>query len=562
MMKKTILLSLLFPALICSAQWNNNTSENLNISRQVNDRTPIQAVKTTEGKTWIAFYKKSLATGNYDMWAQLLSIKGEKLLGDSGMLVSDLPAGGGTSSFYVCIDSCNNLVIGFDCYVQGKDKAVIFKVDQRGKKLWGENGIILGNGLSPYPATLSNGQTVVVWSKSNYGLNMQKIKSNGEKAWDSTVNVNNGRGRLTNGIPIPNLNGTFTLIAQQVVSAPYAFIYTMRYNANGKPLWKTAVQLNTTSTQTYRPVSTLAEKDTTYIGYTYSGLTQVGFIQRIDPDGSLPYGINGSNFAFDTAAYQQKYVGITTNNNLPYIWGVCWYSDIDQNKNGIKVQKFRKKDGVRLFGDSAKLISTVRPAGNIPINPVAVTNNNNLIFTYRDTSYKYRAISLNLDGTIKWTKPVMLSSTKQLYVTAKLFETFTYNYKQGVLVWEEDRGKGYQIYAQNIWNNGTTGGQDAFSELQSYNAVANKTGLTINNLSVYPNPVKDVVNVKITSQTSYKATLSITSVSGQLLAVKQITVNQGETNQQINVGSFSAGTYFLKLLSEDRDTNFVKAFIK
>ena len=71
-----------------------------------------------------------------------------------------------------------------------------------------------------------------------------------------------------------------------------------------------------------------------------------------------------------------------------------------------------------------------------------------------------------------------------------------------------------------------------------------------NNISVYPNPATDVINV---SNVSSKTKFEIYSISGQL-------VNQGTTDGKVNVSKLGKGVYILSLESngEKSQTKFIK----
>ena len=68
-------LFLLLSTLMGHAQWNSNTSVNLEIAGV--NLADQQTVSTSDGKTWIAFY--SLIGGSHFMRAQLLDADGNKL---------------------------------------------------------------------------------------------------------------------------------------------------------------------------------------------------------------------------------------------------------------------------------------------------------------------------------------------------------------------------------------------------------------------------------------------------------------------------------------------------
>ncbi|MFM8709968.1 MAG: hypothetical protein ACKOC7_01725 [Sphingomonadales bacterium] len=184
-MKRNRFLAVLL--LLCQqliGQWNPNTSVNLEVSTlPVAD---LQTVITSTGKTWVAFYHAN--SGNYDMRAQLLDVDGTKLLGPDGMLVDNQPSGTATFVFSICKDASDNLVIAYQDQRSGSQQAVAYKISQSGAHLWSSTGVILGAGLAPYPAALSNGETVISWNESGSNtLKLQKLSAAGTPQWSTPV---------------------------------------------------------------------------------------------------------------------------------------------------------------------------------------------------------------------------------------------------------------------------------------------------------------------------------------------------------------------------------------
>ncbi|MCX6245046.1 MAG: hypothetical protein NTU98_10115 [Bacteroidetes bacterium] len=391
------------------AQWNTNTSVNIQIAS-----VPIadmESVPTTDGKTWIAFYHQN--GGNYDMRAQLIDANGYKLLGTDGMLVNNNISGSATYVFNACVDASNNLIIAMQDQRSGPLSAVVYKISQAGTQLWGANGIVLGTGLAPYPAALSNGEAVIAWVDNT--IKIQKITTGGTAAWGTPVSVTVGTSNTTRGQLIANNSGYFTLVFQKSGTGISTTLYAQRFDNNGTSQYS-PVQICNQTTSAARYYSIAAEGDVTYFGYYASvGFRFNSFLQRINADGSMPYGINGANFNTATGgsdSYQMETrIGLAAGSQ--YVWSVCTFSDPNQVIYGVYVQKFLKTDGTRQFTDAAKVVyaisaSTDQAAGNLSLPLIS----DSPMFMSYDNTGKIYATRLDASGNFVWPgNRVELSST-------------------------------------------------------------------------------------------------------------------------------------------------------
>lgn len=94
------------------------------------------------------------------------------------------------------------------------------------------------------------------------------------------------------------------------------------------------------------------------------------------------------------------------------------------------------------------------------------------------------------------------------------------------------------------------------------NIVPIKINDAVFTLSAYPNPVKNILNIKTSSTGNNKITMHVTDLTGKLLLNKVINTGNGESIIPLNVSKLTAGTYFLKILSVDGKENIVKKFVK
>jgi hypothetical protein len=439
------------------AQWNTNTSVNITIADlQIAD---MQAVHTSDGKTWVAFYNQT--GSNYDMRAQLFNASGFKLLGNDGVLVSNKTSGSATFVFNVCVDANDNLVVAMQDERSGPDQAVMYKIGQNGMQLWNSDGIILGGGLAPYPALLSNGEIAVVWNESNSNtLQLQKITTGGAKAWTTPVQIKVGSANTTRGQIVGNTSGKFTIVYQKMGFGISTTLYSQMFDNSGTALY-TPLQISSETTSGATYYSICAQGDTTYFGYFSSvGFRFNSYLQQILPGGTIPWGMNGSHFNTATATndnYQMQ-TAINLEPGSPYVWSVCNFSDPNQNNYGIYVQKFKKSDGSRQFTDFAKQVYPITSTRNQQEGELALVNDTPM-FMYYINNYKIFATRLDASGNFSWPgNQLEISSTTNAQTSAKGRFCFTPDGPNRCAgFWAENRGGGFLGYGQGVSVGGLIG---------------------------------------------------------------------------------------------------------
>ena len=439
------------------AQWNTNTSVNLLISTL--PTADMQQAATTDGKTWIAFYHQN--GGNYDMRAQLIDANGYELLGTDGILVDNHTSGSATYVFSVCIDASNNLIIAFQDERSGPDQAVAYKISESGTQLWGADGVVLGQGLAPYPAALSNGEVVIAWNESTSNtLKLQKITTSGTLAWANPISIMVGSKTTTRGQVIANLAGKFTVVYQKRAAGISTTLYAQMFDNAGSSLYA-PLQICTETTSGARYYSIVAEADTTYFGYYSSvGFRFNSFLQRINPDGTIPWGMNGSNFntAVGTNDNYQGPTSINLTPGSPYVWSVCTFSNPNQTQYGVYIQKFLKTSGARQFTDYAKVVYAISGSCDQQAGDLALVDDTPMFMSLNST-YKIYATRLDANGGFIWpNNRVEISSTTAPASTPKMRYGFTPDGPNRCAgSWTEDRGGGYMGYAQGISVGGLIG---------------------------------------------------------------------------------------------------------
>lgn len=517
-----MLMVVLWPALL-RAQWNTNTSINEEVSTlPVAD---MQAVSTTDGKTWVAFYVEN--AGNYDMRAQLFDANGYKLLGADGMLVGNFPSGTATFVFNVCVDLSNNLIVAYQDQRSGGSSysTVVYKVSQTGTQLWGASGIVIGTGLAPYPAALTNGEVVVTWNdEASNTLKIQKITTTGTMAWATPVSVLVGTAKTTRGQLISNTNGTFTMVYQKSGTGISTTLYAQRFNSSGTAQYSPLLICNQT-TSGARYYSIQAEGDTTYFGYYSStGFRFNSFVQRINPNGTLPWGINGS--AFNTSVSStDNYQGETFMNltpGSPYVWSVCTFSDPNQTVYGVYVQKFLKSSGARQFTNLGKVVYPVSSNSDILQSDIALVDDAPMFMTY-NTNYIIKATRLDSNGNFVWPgNSVEISSTTAGPGTPKGRYCFTPDGPNKCAgVWSETRLGVEKGYGQGVSIGGLIG-IDVTTQGGAPATITTNLGTLQMVSSIFPASANQAVNwsiVSVTGNAIINATGLVTAqVSGAVYA--------------------------------------------
>ena len=483
---KEIYASLLFCCAInfVYAQWTSTTNENTLVANA--NASDIQTANTNDGRTWIAFY--SQRGNNYDMRAQLLNANGERMLGDSGVLVSNKKSGTATFVFNVCVDNDNNLIIAFQFQKQSDYECIIQKINTAGKTLWG-NGVKLGTGLAPYPVTLATNKIAVVWNNDNK-IDYQILSSSGVPQWT------NYKEFSASGVSRPqllaNTNGGFNMVYQSLVYFPfYTNLYEQRFDTTGTAMWSAPSKVSTITTASYRYFDVHIDNDSTYVGYygNPSGSNRFNaYVQKINPNGIVKWGKNGkpfADFSGENDPYEQT-IFIEKDKSTNNVWAVCTITNSLQTTSGVYVQKFDGHSGDRIFDNNAKVVLPISPRLiSLAFSKLSLCNSEP-VFLVTDNSNMLAAIKLNSNGGKAWKyflRPVGSSGN------VKFRYGFTDFYKgQAVAVWQENKGDGDMPYAQNIRCDGTTG---AASGAKENNPIA-LNSLTIKN--IFPNPVQSVLS--------------------------------------------------------------------
>ena len=350
-------------AFTANAQWTPQTHVNTLVANLPTEDAHSEVLP--DGRTWIAFWTNVSSPQNYQLRAQLLDTAGLPLLGANGVVLY-----GGTMSTYLMtwdtqVDASGNLLVGFT-RTDGNNEAIVQKVSPSGVLLFGANGTNLGTGFDVKLLALPNGQTIVGYLPGDYGT-LVKLSTTGTLVWTTPTTIYPASGTKTSiGEMAAMTSGTILVVFHDrgnfgINSTPYA----RRYNhGTGLPLWTGPVPLISGYTTTFnRRYDLVAQGDTAYFGFTAAGPFDFqGFIQRINPDGSLPWGSTGVNFMDQSVLYEMN-LRLAYEDDSPFFWALCTMTTSAQQNTGESIQKIHKKTGARPLGVNA-----------VPVFPIGTAN--------------------------------------------------------------------------------------------------------------------------------------------------------------------------------------------
>ena len=484
-MKIKLFLLFLLATLSIRAQWTPLTDVNTEVATSNSD--DMKVLGTVNGKTVSVFWKVVSSPINYELRMQVLNNQGVKQLGPDGVLVSNnMSMSTSTAIMKMAVDQNENVYIGATGTNGGIGFA--FKLDINGNHIWGPNGINLGGGYVVTILPLSTGEAVIAWNASNQTM-MQKYSATGLPIWTSNQQVVNG---ATNGKSPGDLfelpNNEFLLVFHVISFGINSTLWAQKYNASGLPMFATPIQLSNKSTVWNTSYSTAQDGNVVYYGYKAATGTHFdSYLQRINADGTLPWGINGKDFDITTTRNEMD-TKIAYNSGSPYVWSICNYTNSAQSTYGVYIQKFDKVTGDRQFTDTAKVIYTI---GTWKVNSGDLQIVNGFpVFLVKSgldngaSPTTLHACKLDATGSFFWpseTEPMgtYLASKKRVHFSK------TNNGKVVATFIETKATGGSKIYAQSVSLNTNNTGTAIVTACNSYTWINNITYTASNNSATF-----------------------------------------------------------------------------
>ncbi|UOK41988.1 MULTISPECIES: T9SS type A sorting domain-containing protein [Flavobacterium] len=546
MKKITFLLLFLVSFLSGNAQWTTDTAVNTLVADVINFDQYV--VKCPNGSTYVVFWKQVTTGGNFELRVQLLDVNGVRKFGPEGMLISNtVPMSTFTITSGVAGDSKNNLYVSVGGTSTPSNPPIFaYKINQEGNMLWGPNGISVGNGYQPTILPLENinenGNVLISYMNSAGGpAKLQKYTAAGVPVWASPVDVLSDipASRTAPASFFELSNQQVMLVFHKITTGTNSFLFAQKFNTDGLAQWAAPTRLADKGTNFNNPsYGGVQDGDVVYYGYSgKTGTRSDSFMQRINPDGAIPWGINGVDFDTNATMYETD-AQIAFAPGSQYVWAMSNYTPSSQDLRGEYIQKFDKITGARQFTDNAKQVFPVDNNYRCHAGKLQLINDNPFFlitegFASGTTPLAVKAVLLNSNGDFTWPEqslPVATFSATKGYITL----TKPVNNSEAVVVFTEPKVSGQnRIYAQKFVF--PTLGVNDFEDAE--NAVL-----------LYPNPASSYFNIKAASTIK---TIAVYNMLGQNVLTKDF-VDSMELN--IPTQNWSRGLYTISIETTDNKT--------
>ena len=525
--KSLLIIAICFFSITTNAQWTSNIDINTLVTNS--EGGDMKALGTSSGKTYVVYWKAVSAPTNFELRLQILDVDGFQLLGEEGMLVSDdIPMSTFTVIWNITTDEEDNLYIGLTG-TGGGEPAYVFKLDDEGNNLWGSSGLQVGAGYSVTILPLSNGEVIVSWFPGGESV-LQKYDSSGVAQWDTTATISEDGNDTVPANMFELSDGDFVLVFHSITFGINSNLFAQRFSSTeGISQWTNPTQISNYGTVFNTAYDGLLIDDNVYMGFKASpGSRFDSFLQRIDPGGTLHWGINGSDFDTNQTDYEMD-TKITYQEGSQYIWATCTYTNTSQSEKGERIQKFDKETGARMLTDQAK---EIYPIGSekVHVGSISMIDNFPLLlikegFDNGASPTTLHALKLDEEGDFAWdeeTKPLATYPANKSRIQFTRFAA-----EQSVAVFIENKGSGSKIYAQN------------FTETILGNYVAD-----LESTLSFLNPVSENWNIK---SNVMMQSISIYNMLGQLILFDD-KISSKEV--LINTKSWEPGSYILNIKTE------------
>lgn len=546
MKKITSLITLFLIPFSFVAQWNPDITINTSVSDRL--ATNEQHITTAGGKTFITY--DHFVNGIDYLYLQLLDQNGNKMYGDDGVLLGQNSTESITPYLFLQVDSQENCYVAY-CF--SLDETRLYKVGSNGQILLSD--IIIAEGMV-FSFELSENNELVFMTENH----IKKYNSEGILTWDKDLSVLSElttQTIISGEIKFDNEGSFYALMG---ISLPgfgnvgYTNYFLQKYNSDGEAVWTNLIPLIMDQTfMSYTPgmflypakIEVVDSDALVTIPLWYSNLSCTIYGQRFSSSNGermwnedvLPM-IEITDY-FPTIQDHAKYYNEVTKEL--YITVTVAENNPEPNapeKTSVIFQRIDVENGNRLNSNGGSVVIPL--SAELPINTSIKMCNNEIVLDVLTrefdivTSTGTNMISLYkisemVDSWIEYTVKSTATRVGYGFFFSDLFNIDATG--QAVVVFMDNRSSNpeeFYLFAQNAILCENTSDID---ERKSFE------------LSVYPNPVKDILNFDFEEQVS---SIEVYSLDGKTMLQKDVE-NQ---NLKLDVSNWMRGVYIYSITSQ------------
>lgn len=403
-----------------------------------------------------------------------------------------------------------------------------------------------GNGYS-FSTTTNDGKTFIGYWKqvaapANYELWLQILDENGNKQLGTNGIM------LSNTIPMTTYTAISKIVADSSNNVYLGVsgtgttksVHVFKISPQGTSVWANGINIGEGFPPSILP-SGFADGSNVYYGYSSGQNNRFdSYLQRVNPDGSLPWGVNGVDFDTNQTNFE-KNIKVAFVPGSQNIWAIANYTGSAQGTGGEYIQKFDKATGNRLFTDNAKQVFPISSDIMMHTGDLFLADGKPYFVVEKingaaPISTSLNAVLLDDNGNFAWPQqyiPMATLNRPKSYIN--ILKPVN---NRGVIVFKEEKtsvpNADPLTYAQSLILPAAT--------LGTSDIVKSKS------IKLYPNPATDIIHLDGADNSSFV----IYNAVGQL--VKSGEIKKGE----IAVQELAKGQYILQLKDQEKAIKFIK----
>lgn len=537
------LAGIMFP-LLSIAQWSNDPTVNTAVCTNPGEQTLSKTAICPNDNVYISYFDAS--SGNYNVMLQYLDKNGNFLWGQP-KLVSDQPQDSWISDYDTEADLDGNCVTIFSDIRTGNVSPVIYKISPAGIPLWGEGGIPVSadasDEFSPVCCVTSDNNVVAAFTRltGNDPLVLVAFDENGNKLWPGEGIVLTPSATESYFMPalLPSVDGDFIVVySRNQGSGIYSprHLFAMKYQIDGTAAWTEEAVVSDAGgishwTDVYIKADGAGGVIVSWHDDRDQDMISSAFVQHISADGEALLEEDGVELSL--ASTHQRFnpmiAGMDETDDIFVFW---FETDYDQISTGLVGQAI-SSDGTRLWGNNGKTIIAL--GVNSVYNILGADFQEGLnyvfygVFGVNTGDVRLKATCLDRGGNYMWPDQHIFVSNVQQEVIHPFLSA--YGNHQWIVSFTSTRSGNYDIYAQNVNDDGTLG-MNTIGIPESF----------LEGFDLYPNPVSDILTINTRSA----ETIQVFDPAGRIMFEKQVT----DRETRMDVSGWEAGIYFVRMVGE------------